>query len=537
MAKPIIRESGLQKGLPKKTQSLCPECLKIIDAELRDVDGKLMMFKTCPTHGEFSEVVWSNTEDYLRIEDEARDGNGVDNPKITDAVKCPFECGLCDMHKSTTSLANLDLTNRCNLKCPVCFANANAAGYVYEPTYEQVVEMMKNLRAERPVPVPAIQFAGGEPTIYPKFMEVISKAKELGFAQIQVATNGIKIVEEEDFAQRMLDAGMHTVYLQFDGFKRENYIQARGKDLLDTKMEALKRLENTKPTPLATVLVPTMIKTINDDEAGKMVDFAVEKRNVVRAINFQPVAFTGRIDQDERKKFRYTISDLIHDLTEQTDYIQPTDFHTVPSVAPISYLASVVTGQPKVAFTAHPACGASTFLYVDPAGKPTPITRFIDVVGLFKEMEKLAKKTDNPVIKTVLKFGSTLKSDESKRKSAIKAFKKYFDQYVITDNIPSGLPTDMSEMLSTVLVEGNKESMKGIAWNTVMIGTMHFQDLYNYDIERVKRCVIHYAVPDGRIIPFCAYNGGPTYRTAVEKKFSMSFAEWAEKNKGKDINS
>src|SRR5438445_524819 len=123
----VAMPSKLQKGLPRRTGSLCPECLKVIPATLYIGDGALKMKKTCKEHGEFDEVCWSDAEMYLRAENWAFDGVGLENPQIVDAKVCPYECGLCNLHYSATSLCNIDLTNRCNLKCPICFANANAA--------------------------------------------------------------------------------------------------------------------------------------------------------------------------------------------------------------------------------------------------------------------------------------------------------------------------------------------------------------------------------------------------------------------------
>ena len=229
------RRSALQTGLPKEIKSMCPECKKIIPAKVFEENGDVMMEKTCPEHGAFKDRYWSDAQYFLWAEKYAYDGDGITNPRTEYKTECPGNCGLCNEHKSHTVLANLDLTNRCNLKCPVCFANANAAGYVYEPSYEQVVKMMENLRANRPVPTAAIQFSGGEPTIYPRFFDVVRKARELGFAQVQVATNGIKIANDPEFANKMKEAGVQTVYLQFDGLREQNYIDARGKPLLKTK--------------------------------------------------------------------------------------------------------------------------------------------------------------------------------------------------------------------------------------------------------------------------------------------------------------
>src|SRR4030043_309570 len=184
----LTGDSPVPKGLPKKTESLCPECLSIIPATIREENGKVVMEKACPKHGSFKDVVWSDVDMYLRAEKWAKDGVGVQNPLVTDATVCPRDCGLCNLHLSHTGLANVDLTNRCNLRCPICFANANQAGYVFEPDYDTVVKMLKTLRDQKPVPTPAVQFSGGEPTIYPGFIDIIRAGKEMGFAQVQAAT-------------------------------------------------------------------------------------------------------------------------------------------------------------------------------------------------------------------------------------------------------------------------------------------------------------------------------------------------------------
>src|SRR5579862_9142916 len=123
------------------TQSICPECLQVIDARQFEEKGAVYMEKTCCAHGEFG------------------DNRGLENPAVTNAARCPDDCGLCSMHTSHTVLSNVDLTNRCNLTCPVCFANANASGYIYEPGFEQVRGMLQALRNERPVAGRIVQFS------------------------------------------------------------------------------------------------------------------------------------------------------------------------------------------------------------------------------------------------------------------------------------------------------------------------------------------------------------------------------------------
>jgi uncharacterized radical SAM superfamily Fe-S cluster-containing enzyme len=502
----IIKESKLQKGLPKQTQSLCPECGCIIDATIIERDGKVMMEKTCPEHGYFEDIYFSDVSLYHRMEGYAHDGVGVDNPYYTDATECPTDCGLCQMHLSHTVLANVDLTNRCNLKCPICFANANASGFIVEPTFDEIVEMLAVLRRNSPVPTPSVQFAGGEPTVYPYFIEAVRAAHELGFAQIQVATNGVRMAQEPGFTQAMASAGVHTIYLQFDGFDDEMYKEVRGRPMVDIKQRAVDSVREAQPN-MSICLVPTLVNTVNDDIVGDIVRYAIENSDIIHAINFQPVAFTGRIDKSELAQKRFTLADLVHRLVDQTDFLKEEHFYPVPSVSVFSELASVWQNDPKVAFTSHPHCGLATFIFIDENGTPIPINEFVNVTRLLEDVEKTAQSIEGSKIKSVAKM-------------KVLKFKLQEGKYIDKKKSPGGI--GMVELLSAFYEEGDKKALANFAWRSMMIGGMHFQDRYNYDVERVKRCVIHYSVQDGRIIPFCAYNSGPVFRDEVEKKYAMS---------------
>ncbi len=510
----LAKPSSLPTGLPKTTRSLCPECLKVVPATIFEQDGKVMMEKECPDHGKIVDVYWSDKDMYLRAERFAYDGTGIENPTIPNATVCPNECGLCQLHLTHTCLTMLDLTNRCNLKCPICFANANAAGYVYEPSFDEVVNMMQMMRDERPVPSPAVQFSGGEPTIYPKFIEVIAEAKEMGFPQIMAATNGIKFAKDPEFLKAAVQAGLNTIYLQFDGLRDDIYKASRGAPLLETKLKVVENVQNIERPP-SVVLVPTVVKNINDDQVGEIVKFALKNIDVVRGINFQPVAFTGRIDQEERSKHRYTLSDLVKDLENQTDgQITRDDFYPVPAVVPVSTLISTLLEQSKVTLTAHPHCGMATYVFVKDENNVVPLTRFVEVEPLFRELYELSAEAE----RSKVKFPSKVK--------ALSIIKKH----IIKEKVPDGLSTTkLLQMMGTMFGDPSKKSVAKFSWSMMFIGGMHFQDNYNYDIERVRRCAIHYSTPDGRIIPFCAFNGGPTYRTEIEKKFSVPIAEWREK--------
>ena len=515
------KEYGAPKGLPKKTPSVCPECGKVIEANLVDRDGKVYIEKKCAEHGDFVDVYWSDSGMFKESEQYAVDGLGIINkndPNSKDQ-NAFFMIGDKKVEMlSCTGLANIDLTNRCNMDCPICFANANQAGYVYEPDFDTVVKMLETLRGEEPIKCTAVQFSGGEPTIYPRLVDVIKKAKELGFAQVQVATNGLKFAKDPEFLKEVVEAGLNTIYLSFDGLTDEIYLQARDRKMWEVKLKVLENLRKLEK-PSSVVLVPTVVKGMNDHQIGGIVKFALENSDVIRCVNFQPVAFTGRMTREELTKGRFTLPDLVKEMEAQTGFTTKDDWFPVPVVAPISKFASLMLGENKVTFTTHPHCGLATYMFQDDSGKVTPITRFVDVKKLSKGLWDLSEKAQDAWFK---------------KRYVLKAA-KLLDECTFEENLPEGMTKKtLRKLLLNIMSDKSKETLAAFSWKMMMVSGMHFMDSYNYDVERVKRCAIHYVTPDLRVIPFCAFNGGPEYRKEVEKKFSVPLEEWKAKNKGEE---
>lgn len=515
-----IKEYEGAKGLPKISKSICPECKKIIHAEYYEKNGKVYAKKTCPEHGEYESLIWSDVKTYLRAEEYAMDGIGLINHDDTtaensDDVSSFIIDGTKIKMRSCTALANIDLTNRCNMSCPICFADANHAGYVYEPSYEEVISMLKMLRDEYPIKCTAVQFSGGEPTVYPRFFDVIKTAKDMGFAQIQVASNGIEFSKSVEFCQKAKNSGLNTIYLSFDGVGDDVYIQARNRKMFHIKLKVLENLRQLDHPP-SVVLVPTIVKGMNDGQLGKIINFAFENSDIIRGVNFQPVSFTGRITHEDLEKGRYTLADLVKNFGDQTGYTVDTDWYPVPVVAPISKFASVIVNKDMVAFTAHPHCGLATYLFKDDKEKVTPITRFIDVKRFVNGINVLADKAKKSKVKKIYVY------------KAMRLMSRCIDKSKMPDGITKKA---LINTLKNIMSDKSKKTLSTFSWKMMYVGGMHFQDSYNYDITRVERCAVHYATPDLRVIPFCAYNGGPEYRKEIEKKFSVPIDEWKEKNK------
>ena len=283
----------------------------------------------------------------------------------------------------------------------------------------------------------------------------------------------------------------------------EPYLINRGFNYLPIKLKAI---ENCRASGLTSVsLVPTLAKGVNDEQVGDIIKFAVNNIDTVKGINFQPISFTGRINKKERMEKRITIPYLFDLIERQTDgAIKADDFYPVPFVVPVSHFVTAEEGIPNVEFTVHPHCGTGTYIYVED-GEMIPITRFIDVEGLLEHTEELASNNSKWIGESLGKI--------KRIGSLISALPRYIDMSKAPKSV------DVKKLFIDVLRDGTGDTIKEFHRHTLFIGAMHFMDLYNMDLERIKRCGVHYATPDGRIIPFCTYN--TLYRVEVEKKFAM----------------
>lgn len=505
--------------LPYYTQSLCPECTKVVKARKFEEGGKVWMEKSCREHGYFKELISPDVDVYMEMFTyRFGDGQGVSNPIVPDGKRCPEDCGICNMHHSHTALANVDLTNRCDMTCPVCFANASAAGYVCEPDLVDIRRMLQNLRDMKPVPAKVVQFSGGEPTIHPQWFKILEMARDLGFWHIQAAHNG-KNLSNYEFAKRSKEAGLHTIYLQFDGVTDDVQFKTRAERIMDTKRKVI---ENARKVGLRVVLVPTLIKGVNDHQVGDIIRFAIENVDVITGISFQPVCFSGRINERNRMEKRYTMTHLALDVEKQTGLVPAKGgWFPLGCTSPFSKLSEALSGEPAMTITCHPDCGNGAYLFIEPNERKEvrSLTDFFDLKAALIDIQELA----NQIKQKNQKNGGRAKGTELFSKAKVlNILRKHYR--------PEHAPRDLSFTRLLKVLDGykskdvseNPDHHTKNAYPTLFVAGMHFQDPYNYDIERVKRCVIHYSSRDGRIYPFCTYNSGPYYRERVEESISVS---------------
>ncbi|MFQ5887321.1 MAG: radical SAM protein [Candidatus Hydrothermarchaeales archaeon] len=457
-------EKELDYSIYETTKSICPECKELIDADIIIRGGKVFMRKSCQLHGLFEALISSDADMYQNSFKYDKPGT---TPKFyASKVEegCPYDCGICPDHKQHTCLGIIEVLDECNLHCPTCFADA-AGSYTLElKEIKKMIDLFVKCEGNPEV----LQISGGEPTLHPDLNSIVKYAQSKEIRYVEVNTNGIKLADEE-YAKKLAEAKPY-IYLQFDGFLPKTYEKIRGRDLSKIKLKAI---ENCKKFDMPVTLVPTIQKGINDHEIGAIVEFAINER-IIKAINFQPVAATGRsngIDPLDRT----TLPDIITGIEEQTNgLLKKSDFIPIPCP--------------------HPTCSMITYVHIED-GNVTPITRIVDVDDYLDYFKNRTLVDPDEIVRSALEglwSASTVGGSD-------KTLKNYCQACGLS------LP-----------------NLDEIKENILIIGSMAFMDKYTFDLKRARKCCVHEILPNGKMIPFCVYN------TLYRKRLTPDFGGCCE---------
>ena len=525
-----------QLGWPRTTDSLCPRCVKetrtaILDgtrsfgelivgkpgevkATILEENGQIVMKKTCDKHGTFTDVMAIDPKWLERIE-------RLYPGRYFLAPKTPLrEHGTSSIQFGRGSVLTVDLTNRCNMMCDPCFMDANQVGYVHELQWEDITKILDDAMSIQPRRQMSVQFSGGEPTLSPYFLDAIRYSRKCGFFAVQCATNGLRFAQEPGFARAAKEAGLRMAYLQFDGIGNEANSHRKIGNLFDVKLRAIEELA---AAGIDVILVVTVVNGVNNDQIGKILQFAVDNPEKITVVSFQPVSFTGRdedIDDETRMKQRYTLSHLAYDVKAQTGVTEPMrDWFPLSALGPFSDLVDHLMGERAdwgaMKCGCHPNCGIGTVLMVNKKTRQmVPLTQFLDMEGL---LEDIGTITDGAQKKAV-----------TVAQLALALAKNYKPELA-----PPGY--NFLELLKQLLSQtgargkkiGEYETDAGeFEWRVLFVAGMWFQDLFNYDFRRTEMCIIPYGTQMGEI-SFCAYNTGIGWRNIVEKMLqNATVAEW-----------
>src|SRR3989441_1216814 len=312
--KPLLKSWQKTKpplGWPRQTDSLCPVCVRearqaILDgkqdvsvllhekvgeikATILERDGKILMVKDCPLHGHFEDVMAMDTEFFKHLEQVFP---GRDIAAHNDETL--HNHGSSTIKHGRGSVLTVDLTNRCNMMCDPCFMDANQVGFVHELTWDDIKMVLDNAISIKPKRQMSGQFFGGEPTISPWFLDAVRYARKVGYNSVQAATNGIEFAKDPGFAKAAAEAGLRYAYLQFDGIGNAANAHRRVGNLFDVKLRAI---ENLHKAGVDIVPVVTIVNGVNNEQVGRIIEFALDNPKKINFLSFQPVSFTGRDEE------------------------------------------------------------------------------------------------------------------------------------------------------------------------------------------------------------------------------------------------
>jgi uncharacterized radical SAM superfamily Fe-S cluster-containing enzyme/CTP:molybdopterin cytidylyltransferase MocA len=444
------------------TESVCPECFARIEAQRIAENSDVYLVKSCPEHGYFKTIIWRGEPSYQSWAPERKRVYKASAAATPASLGCPFDCGLCPDHQQHTCCVLLEVTDRCNLACPFCFASA--PGGESDPSLDVIENWLRMLLASGgPF---NLQLSGGEPTLRDDLPEIITRARDMGFSFIQVNTNGLRLAQDAPYLARLKASGLDCVFLQFDGVTDAVYEQIRGKALLTAKRQVIQRCRDQQ---VGVVLVPTLVPGVNTGQIGKIIRLAIQEMPTVRAVHFQPVSYFGRFPATRSDRDRITLPEVMREIERQThEMIRVADFY------------------PPSAENAHCSFQGRFTLCSDGSLKPSSNPGQTSCCGPVSSQNGLVQ----------LASSSVNARDESKR---AREFVARQWAYPVSDPSPAGTDSPVNTAsLDTFLREAQV--------NTLTISGMAFQDAWNIDLERLRECFIHVVSPDCRLVPLCAYN-------------------------------
>lgn len=435
------------------TNSLCSTCLNKIEAKVVFEDGCVYMLKRCPAHGAERVLISTDVDFYKQQREFLKPGQLPLTFNTPFEHGCPYDCGLCPDHEQHSCISLIEITDQCNLTCPVCYADSSPARTTHR-SLEQIEFMLDRVIANEGEP-DIVQISGGEPSVHPQLFEILAAARRRPIKHLMLNTNGVRLANSERFAEQ-LAAFMpgFEIYLQFDSLRREPYRILRGQDLLDVKLQAIERLN---AVGLSTTLVTTLKKGVNDDELGDIVEFALEQR-CIRGVTFQPIQDAGRNQSFDPARDRLTLGEARQRLLAQHSLFSPADLIPVPC---------------------HPDCLAMGYaLKID--GEAVALSGKIDPNALLRtEHSTIVYERSAVMREQLLGLFSTGNS-----------------------------PDQQADRLGQLLCCLPKIDLRGgLSYENVFrVLFLKFLDPHDFDVRSVKRSCIHIVHPDGRVIPFDTYN-------------------------------
>ena len=444
------------------TISLCSKCLKRLQAKIVFENNKVYMLKKCQEQKKKKVLIATDIDYYKRSRHFLKPGSLPKKFNTKTIYDCPYDCGLCPDHEQHSCLTIVEVTDRCNLTCPTCYAGSSPT-YGRHRNLTEIKNQLDAVVANEGEP-DVVQISGGEPTIHPNFFDILDEAKKRPIKHLMLNTNGVKLASDREFVKKLANYQPgFEIYLQFDSFKKQALKKIRGSDLSKVREKALKHLNEFN---LSTTLVVTLQKGINDDEIGEIINFAT-KQKCIRGVTFQPIQLAGRKDGVEEEKERITLTEVRQSIIDQSNIFKSEDLIPVPCNPDALVMGYALKTRNKI----------------------TPLTRYIDP-------EQLLSSNGNTIV---------YEHNEKIKKEIIELFST------------SHSPKSATERLHSLLCCLPKIKAPKLKYdNLFRIIIMHFMDAHNFDVRAAKRSCVHIVNKDNKIIPFETMN--LFYRDGLSEK-------------------
>ncbi len=554
--KPLLKSWQKVKpplGWPRETDSLCPVCVRqarqeildgkrdykvLLDQKIGEIkatilerDGKILMVKDCPIHGHFEDVMAIDPAFFKHLEESfpGSDIRAHNDEKLHNHGSSTIKYGR-------GAVLTIDLTNRCNMMCDPCFMDANQVGFVHELSWEDIQTLLDNAISIKPKRQMSVQFSGGEPTMSPYFLEAVRYARKVGYSSVQAATNGIEFAKSPEFAKAAAEAGLRYAYLQFDGIGNAANSHRLVGNLFDVKLRAI---ENLWAAGVDIVPVVTIVNGVNNEQVGRIIQFALDNPRKINFLSFQPVSFTGRDEEvtpERRAAQRYTLSHLAHDVKDQMGIGEPVrDWFPISFMGTFSDWADLVHGPQaewgNLTCGCHPNCGVGMAVMIDKVTKEAvPVTAFLKADQLARDLQQINDAARGRFLSVMGMAIALMKNYEPFMAPThfrlVDLMKKFDKTFGATKKANSGGYGRVDGQRTMADIEKRRADR----WNFLFIAGMWFQDLFNYDFRRTERCIIPYATQEGEI-SFCAYNTGIGWRNIIEKMhMTATLTKWYEEH-------
>jgi uncharacterized radical SAM superfamily Fe-S cluster-containing enzyme len=434
--------------------TICSVCFRKLEGKIVFQDEKVFLLKHCPVHGREQVLVADDIAYYRRCREVF-----IKTPEMPLVYNtpvrwgCPYDCGLCTDHEQHSCLSIVEITDSCNLRCPVCYAGSGPERLEFR-SLEQIEKMLDAVVRNEGRP-DVVQISGGEPTLHPGFFGVVELCLARPIRHLMVNTNGLRIGQEEEFVRRLAETAPNIeIYLQFDSFERAALQNLRGADLRSTRERAIERLNQFN---ISTTLVVTLRKGLNDHEVGKIIEYGLAQP-CVRGVTLQPIQDAGRLAKFDAATDRLTLTEVRRKILKQTSVFREEDVIPVPC---------------------HPDSLAMAYaLKLD--GKVVPLTRFVEPDVLINAASNTIVYEEEPGVRDCL-------------------FKLF-----ATNHSPESGANTLRELLCCL---PGVMAPAGLTYKNIFrVLIVQFIDAHAFDVRSVKKTCIHIVHPDGRLIPFDTYN-------------------------------